>query len=337
MRPYFLCISLCTAGLAYLNPKPAFASGALKACTSELVSSVVDASWATTQPLLLKAPKPVGLAIGIGNSMIKLTCGVSMLPPAIEPWLPLSNEIANVLSTSTGAKWIYSGMSKELADGIGLGSIIGQTTLATAVHGPVGGGITLAANLTFSYWFPNTYLHTILHSAPELVPGQLKYIRSAVGSPVGQGVIGISIIVIIEHILHYANHLSETAPNPFKVTESKPALDTETDARLSTAAMIVDNLISDNLTTAPTNEQQKSHQYLLRYLVGNSGDGKLFSTLTDPPTGGASSIKLTDGEKARLIQLAPQDLQKKLALLLSPEQLQALLKRVSWAKTYLTQ
>ena len=146
-----------------------------------------------------------GVVIGSFNDVvITLTRGGSQpIPHEIAKWMPLFNEIANVLSHVTGREWIYSGSRKRFIDGVALGSIVGQTLTMGVQHGPLAGALNFAVTYGLTYWFPNNHFSSVLKGVPKLFPERLA---RAAKSPVGQGVIGISLIVLIEKILEGANH-----------------------------------------------------------------------------------------------------------------------------------
>lgn len=157
---------------------------------------------------------PLGFSAGIANDVtITITTGqYQLLPAAIAKWLPFFNESANVLSTATGKKWIYSGLSKQVIDGVALGALAGQALSAGVEHGGIVGALNLAAGVGLTFWFPNKYFHSIMHSIPQKLP---KSFRKFAHSGAGQGVIGIGLIILLEQIMEHTFELIEKIPQLF--------------------------------------------------------------------------------------------------------------------------
>jgi hypothetical protein len=196
------------------------------------------------------------------------------MPDAIAKWLPLSNEIANVASTATGQQWIYSGYQKQIVDGIALGGIAGQALSVGAEKGPLAGALTFGVSVGLTYWFPNNYFHPIMDGIPKLLP---KNMRKAAASSVGQGFIGLTMIIILESILNHAQHLVQSAPN-FISTHSSLVKDgtrdlifKEVKLEHAIALWILDSILPPSMT-------DDSRTRALLYLSGLNASGELFTS-----------------------------------------------------------
>lgn len=164
------------------------------------------------------ATHTTGVVLGSINGIVITASGgnAQLLAPAFAKWLPLYNEIANVASTSTGRSWIYSGVRKNLIDGIAMGGIIAQSLDATTRHGVAAGALTFAVTTTLTYWFPNKYFHSIMKGIPKKLPAS---VRGLFEHPAGQGFIGISMIFLLERILEKAQLAAQILPTLFSFNE----------------------------------------------------------------------------------------------------------------------
>lgn len=261
--------------------------------------------------------KALGLAVGSSNDvLITVMHGAGLIPSALGPWLPLSNEIANVARTVTGKEWIYSGMMKQSADGVALGAIIGHSLSATMNHGPLTGSLTFAANMGLTYWFPNKYLHTIMHGLPELIPDSKPGLKKIARGPVGQGVIGLSMIVIIEQLLEKSESMAEKAPHMFEPKQKKK--DLEDDTRKATAAFLFDGIFQPATT-------KELHDQLLQYALGITREEGLLSfsaKATSPP-------KLSQQAKSQISKLVKTDLKKACGNLLTEPEIASIRDRLN--------
>ena len=166
-----------------------------------------------TAQIIEKSKMPVGILLGASSDIVlTISSGnIRMLPETISRWLPLFNEMANVMSSSTGQKWLYSGTIKKVVDGVALGAIFAHAIHEDNVEesGAVG-ALILAADLGLTFWFPNKYFHKIMVKTPSLLPKQLKGMAQG---KFGQAVIGISMIAILEQILQRTEHLATKFPH----------------------------------------------------------------------------------------------------------------------------
>ncbi|MBC7693619.1 MAG: hypothetical protein H7222_17775 [Methylotenera sp.] len=160
-----------------------------------------------------KAASPIGMVVGGARDIILTVTGVAIFPNAVAQWLPLSNEMANVLSHSTPMKWLYEGLSKKMVDGIAAGSIFSHSIAMGHESGVVVGGLTFAADMGLTYWFPNNYFHKIMHTIPQYLPGDK--LKKAGETKVGQGVIGVSMIAVLEQVVHHTELLIQMIPQLF--------------------------------------------------------------------------------------------------------------------------
>jgi hypothetical protein len=248
-------------------------------------------------PKIRVAAKAAGTVIGSANGIvITVLGGTGFVPKEVAAWLPFTNEIANISKTATGKDWIYSGISKQMADGVALGAIFGHTLSATTNHGPLTGGLTLAANLGLTYWFPNKYLHSIMHGAAGLVPESLPKLKRFANRRVGQGMVGISVVVIVEQLLKRAEELAETAPHLWD--SQKGDTDSMDDQiRKAGAAFLLDAQLEPDA-------DQARHRKLLQYLFGISREQGLFSAFPEQEP----ELQLNEKEKSKIKSLLEADL-----------------------------
>ncbi len=205
---------------------------------------------------------------------------IQLLPLAFSKWLPLFNEIANVAATATGRNWLYSGTRKRVIDGIALGGIAGQALHAGGEHGALAGALTFGVSVGLTYWFPNKYFHSIMRGIPKKLPEPL---RKAGASPVGQGVIGISMIVVLEQILEHAQHLAQILPKLLgakavpgrAVANNDDTANQEIPVRHALALFIFDSVI-------PSNANSLERTKLVLYLAGIDLQGHFFSDRPAP-------------------------------------------------------
>ena len=245
------------------------------------------------------------MAVGSSNDVLLtlVHAGSGLVPAALNPWLPLANEIANVTKTATGKAWIYSGLTKQAVDGVALGSILGHSLTATAEHGPVTGSIVFAANMGLTYWFPNKYFHSIMHGFPKLIPASVPALRKAAATPVGQGMVGVSMILIIERLLEKSEQLAEAAPHLFQgkkpAEEISPPAKPDEKMRKALAAFLLDGAIRPP-------RSKENIDPLLIYVLGASKERGLFSSAAT--AAGPAPPKLTPEAKRHISQLLTRDL-----------------------------
>jgi hypothetical protein len=172
----------------------------------------LEADAKAPSSLLRHASTVSGLILGSVNGILltATTGNFTLIPAEIAKWLPLFNEIANVSSTATGKTWIYSGNFKRVIDGIALGGIAGQAISVGADKGPLAGVLTFGVSFGLTYWFPNNFFHPIMVNVPKYFPSK---IRGALETTAGQGVIGITMIVMLEQILEHAQNLAQIIPH----------------------------------------------------------------------------------------------------------------------------
>jgi hypothetical protein len=276
-----------------------------------------------------------GMIVGSSNDIMItcLHCVAGVIPSALEPWLPLSNEIANVTSSAAGKRWIYSGISKQMADGVAMGSILGHSMTAGAQHGPLTGGLTLAANLGLTYWFPNKYLHQIMHLVPELVPQKFSRVQYITKSKVGQGMIGVSIIVVIEQALEKSEQIAVKAPK-WIFGPGTPSLQPlppiqEDQVRHATAAYLLDGRLG-------LSEKDVSHpDEIEAYLFGATPEGGLFSapiSATAPPL--MRLPQLSQRALQAISNLDRNTLKSEYGSLLTDEEISAFYERMQRLKSF---
>jgi hypothetical protein len=285
------------------------------------------------EKLLNQAVFAGGMLVGSSNDIMVtcLHCVAGIIPSALEPWLPLSNEIANVTSTASGKRWIYSGITKQMADGVAMGSILGHSMTAGAQHGPVTGGLTLAANLGLTYWFPNKYLHKIMHLVPELVPQQFSKMQYIAKSKVGQGLVGVSIIVVIEQALEKSEQIAVQAPKwifrPGTPSfQPLPPLQEE-QVRHATAAYLLDGRLG-------LSEKDVSHpDELEAYLFGATKEGGLFSAPSSAKTPPSMRLPHLNQRTLEAISTLDQNtLKTEFGTLLTDEEINAFYERLQTLK-----
>ncbi|MEO5668873.1 MAG: hypothetical protein ABIR96_12505 [Bdellovibrionota bacterium] len=168
--------------------------------------------------------KPAGLTLGVANDLLVtcLRCS-SIIPDSVAGFLPLSNDIANVAANATGKRWLYNGLSKSIADGIAMGTIVGHAITSTSAHGPVSGLLTFAGSMGITYWFPVKYFHPVMHGIPEVIPESMATAKKFAKSISGQTMIGASLIVVVEQTMHHAEELilKHTGEHPLPGTEAE--------------------------------------------------------------------------------------------------------------------
>lgn len=165
-------------------------------------------------PWIQYSNQVAGTVIGVANDVVVTAThgGLELLAPGISKWILFANETANVVSTSTGKSWIYSGVRKRLIDGVAMGAIIGQSVKAGVESGPYAAASTFAINVGLTFWFPNKYFHSIMVSLPKYMP---KPIREALEHPVGQGFVGLSMIAVLEIVVEHTKELAHFLPGLF--------------------------------------------------------------------------------------------------------------------------
>jgi hypothetical protein len=271
------------------------------------------------KPIFVYASKASGLIVGASNDvLITALHATGLIPEVLSPWLPLANEMANVAKTATGKEWIYSGLSKQMADGVALGSILGHSMTATVNHGPATGLITFASNMGLTYWFPNKYFHTIMHGAHRLIPESLPVLRNAVKHPVGQGFVGVSMIVVIEQLLRKAEALAEQAPHIF---DSHPK--TPSDEQKVNRAM-AGFLLSGKILPEKSGMNKDD---LLRYVFGATKEEGLFSYSGKPEE--IKKPRLNEKEKGEIRALLKTDFSSAVQALLTEDEIQKMTERLS--------
>lgn len=242
---------------------------------------------------------PLGLTAGIANDVtLTITTGqYQLIPVAMAKWLPFFNESANVLSTATGKKWIYSGLSKQVIDGVALGALAGQALSAGADHGAIVGALNLAAGVGLTFWFPNKYFHTMMHAVPGKLP---KSLRKFGRSGVGQGVIGIGLIILLEQVLEHTLELIEKIPLLFAQNTFADRSIAAVRAPLKIEHALALFFLESKLEKVPAANRDQ----ILLWIAGASSSRQLFvadSILKKPSvkisvTAVAPAMKLVDSE-----------------------------------------
>lgn len=237
-------------------------------------SSVFEGQKSFRQTIVGQIPQAAGLILGSVNGVLLTASGgaVSAMPEQLAKWLPLFNEIANVTSTATGREWIYSGRQKQVIDGIALGGIAGQALSVGAEKGMLAGALTFGVSVGLTYWFPNKYFHSIMQGIPKLLPGAAQ---KAALSSVGQGAIGISMIVVLERVLEHAQHLVQLAPQFLSVKSGSTRAVASEAKRPSISiahALALSILESALQSEAPGHERTQR----LLHVAGAGADGDLF-------------------------------------------------------------
>ena len=267
-------------------PTEATASPKVNSCVVTLRQLALRKAKKELTPLIVKAARPAGLIVGTSNDIVIALTGQGFIPNAIAKWLPMSNEMANVAAGSTGRRWIYSGISKILADNVAMGSMVGHSVNQTIEHGPVNGGLTMLASFGLTYWFPNKYFHSIMHGIPSLIPAALPKTKSFAKTGAGQATIGVSMIVIEEVILlktealidkvppvgwgHRAGESKEPAAEKPKA-EPSPAQREARSSQAAAAYLVEGKLFGDDKTS------DEDRDRMLIFLTGATHEEGLFS------------------------------------------------------------
>lgn len=221
------------------------------------------------------AAKPTGFLLGAANDIVITALGgAGFLPHGIRALLPLTNEIASVAATSTGKRWLYHGISKSLADNVSLASILGGALSSGLAHGPISGGISLAAGVGIAYWLPLTFLHPFMVGVPKAIPERFKKTKAFAESGPGKAVLGISFIGTLEVLLWQSHKLVEMASwHPDHDEEKKdPKEISEEEAKQAAAIFLLDGFLFDK-SDLTGEERDKA----LIYLSGTTRDGGTFS------------------------------------------------------------
>jgi hypothetical protein len=250
----------------------ASASGGPIKCSDVLTSTVY------TQRLFSQmVPHFVGIVLGSANGVVMTASSgqYELMPADAAKWLPFFNEIANASSTTTGKQWIYSGTQKQVIDGIALGALGGQALRVTAEKGPLAGALTLGVSVGLSYWFPNKYFHPIMTGIPKTLPEKLKIIAR---SKPGMGVIGISLIYILEHVLEHAQQIAQAIPQYFSMTQGSTAKITRSPSQ--EAAVSLEHAVALWILDAalPETLSHDNRMHELLYLSGANLWGNFFTT-----------------------------------------------------------
>ncbi|MBC7386127.1 MAG: hypothetical protein H7301_08215 [Cryobacterium sp.] len=282
------CVLLVLVSLltSTVSPVAAYAAKRKKPDPLTTKQSQQKCPWFLTQVAKYQyALTPVGWVLGSADAVV-LTVSAgqwSLLPASLSQILPMTNEIANVMSSATGQKWIYAGSGKQFADSVAMGALVGHSIAATSEHGMIVGALTAAANYGLTYWFPIKYFHTILHGIPKILP---ESVRTAAESKVGLGVLGISLIAIIEMVLHYTEELIEKVPGLFSeaslVENGRRTASVSEPIPLahSLALFFIDHALFGD--KAPADEKEKASQSKALLLVSGVRGHSLFNSAFSP-------------------------------------------------------
>jgi hypothetical protein len=245
---------------------------------ARLCSNVFSGTAARNAQILSTSSTIAGLVLGSVNGIVltATTGNMSVIPSEAAKWIPLFNEIANVTSTASGKKWIYSGNTKLAIDGIALGGITGQALSVGADQGALSGALTFGVSVGLTYWFPNKFFHPIMVGIPERLPKQMRQIAK---SPIGQGAIGISMIVILEKVLEHAQHLVQAVPHLLSESEGPRRMIAGVSAVQSVSMPHALTLFFLN-STLPDTLQGELRERTLLHLSGVSQEGSLFNSST---------------------------------------------------------
>lgn len=208
------------------------------ACTNQLRPSFpYSKAWVRV------ASEVTGFAVGISNDVF-LTLSRNeyhLLPPEVARWTIFFNEFANIISTSTGKKWIYSGTRKRVIDNVALGVLLGSSLRLGISDGLVTGALGFGASYGLTYWFPNKYFHGLMEGIPKKLPTRLGRVFE---TGFGKAFIGVSMIVAVEITLEHAIEIAQWLPRYLNLVETGRA---DKGRRI---ASLESNLISLDLSTA---------------------------------------------------------------------------------------